>query len=154
VLSCNVKHPKERYSSFFQPQKWRASAGHLIDHEGDFEAGIDLLNSAPSGIRKGACGSLMIVVNPQFQLVGRKQARWSEPAILAASALKPNSAAISPMRAGDRPVRDDERLQEAAGACILPLRVKSALLDADRRPSWPCVHTGLLYEFRIGLLAL
>jgi hypothetical protein len=98
----------------------------------------------------------MIVAYLQVQLVGRKQAfaRWSEPAVVAASALKPNSAAIPPMRAIGRPVRDDEQLQEAAGACILPLRIESAPVDADRRPSCFCIHTGLFYESRIVLLAL
>jgi hypothetical protein len=98
----------------------------------------------------------MIVANLQFQLVGRKQAfaRRSKPAVVAASALSPNSGAIPPMREVDRAVRDDEQMQENAGASVLPLRVVSALLDAGRRPSWLFVHTGLLYESRIGLLAL
>jgi hypothetical protein len=98
----------------------------------------------------------MIVANLQFQLVGREQAfaQWRASAVVSASALKLNSAATPPMCAVGRPVQDDEQLQEAAGTWVSPLRVKSSLLEADRRPSWPCVHTGLFYESRIGLLAL
>jgi hypothetical protein len=145
VLRCTVRQPKKGVVLSPNVEDGEPRRSYLTDHEGDFKAEIDLQTAPQSGIREGACGSLMIVANLQFQLVGRTRAfaQWGEPAVLAASALRPNSAAIPPMPAAYSPVRDDETPQEAAGAGILPLRIASTLVYACRRSSWLRIYAGL-----------